>query len=163
MDCIRGPIYPVAEYWGFVIEGFESPPVFMSPWNPKYYHEFFTNRDYIKAKDLLVYEADMDKGYTSPKRYKELPKRLLNRYKELSIQKMDMKNIKSDAKAIWELTNLALADNWGYVHLELPVMEDMFNKLKLIVDDNAVWLIETKDQVVGYCLGFPDINIILKK
>ncbi len=163
MDCIRGPINPVAEYWGFVKEGYDSSPVFMSPWNPEYYHDFFVKRDYKKAKDLLVYEADMDKGYTLPKRYKEFPKRLLKRYDELSIRKIDMKNIKRDAKSIWELTNLALADNWGYVPLELPVMEDMFKKLKLIVDENAVWFIEANKKVVGYCLGFPDINIILKK
>ena len=64
MDSIRGPIHPVAENWGFVFEGYDSTPMYMSPWNPSYYHEFFVG--YKKAKDLLVYEADMRKGYKLP-------------------------------------------------------------------------------------------------
>jgi ribosomal protein S18 acetylase RimI-like enzyme len=76
---------------------------------------------------------------------------------------LDLKNLRQDAKLIWELTNIAVANNWGYVPLELPVMEDMLKKLKLIVDPDAVWIVEEGDKCIGYCLGFPDINVILKK
>jgi hypothetical protein len=74
-----------------------------------------------------------------------------------------MRRIKEDARSIWEISNIALADNWGYVPLELPVMEDMLRKLKLIVDPDAVWMAEYNGKAVGFCLGFPDINMILKR
>ena len=67
--AIRGPINPVAENWGFVLEGYDSEPVYLSPWNPAYYHDFFTSSGYTKAKDLLVYEADLMNGYQLPERY----------------------------------------------------------------------------------------------
>ncbi len=161
MDIIRGPIHPVAENWGFVLEGYDSPPVFMSPWNPEYYHSFF--QDYNKAKDLLVYEADMRKGYTLPARYQLFFEKFLIRYPGIHFRKIDIHHMKKDAKAILDISNIAYADNWGYVPLELPVMEDMLNKLKMIVDPDAVWMVENNHTVVGYCLGFPDINLILKR
>ena len=161
MKSVRGPIHPVAENWGFVYDGYDSTPMFMSPWNPSYYHGFF--EEYEKAKDLLVYEIDMRKGYHLPDRYIDFFEKFLIRYPQIKFRRLDMKNIKADAKAILDVSNAALLDNWGYVPLELPVMEDMLKKLKLIVDPDAVWILEADGKAVGYCLGFPDINLIFKK
>ncbi len=163
MHTIRGPIHPVAENWGFLFEDYDTPPIFMSPWNPEYYHNFFTIAGYTKAKDLLVYEADMGKGYEIPKRFDGFMERYLKRNPGISIRRINMKNVRKDAKAILDISNEALANNWGFVPLELSVMEDLLKKLKLIVDTDAVWMVEDKGKVVGYCLGFPDINILLKK
>ena len=161
MVSIRGPIHPVAENWGFVYEGYDSPPMYMSPWNPPYYHKFF--KDYVKAKDLLVYEVDMRKGYVLPERYDKFFDKFLKRYPEVSFRRMNMKNIKKDAKAILDISNESLIDNWGFVPLELPVMEDMLKKLKLVVNPDAVWFCEVNGKAIGFCLGFPDINIIFKQ
>lgn len=163
METVRGPIHPAAENWGFVLEGCERPPVFMSPWNPPYYHRFFTDSGYEKVKDLLVYEADSGKGYSIPERFDRLYDKFFERYPSITVRPINTRNMEEDARAIWEISNKALADNWGYVPLELPVMEDMLKKLKLIVDPDAVWMVEDGGKPVGYCLGFPDINVILKR
>ncbi len=163
METIRGPIHPVAENWGFVFLGYDTPPVYMSPWNPEYYHPFFTGSGYGKAKDLLVYEADIEKGYTLPERFDDFISRFLARCPGITIRPLNMRHIHDDARAILEISNTALADNWGYVPLELSVMEDMLAKLKMIVDTDAVWMVEHEGKPVGYCLGFPDINIILRR
>ena len=160
--AIRGPINPAAENWGFVVEGYDQPPIYLSPWNPPYYHAFFTGIGYEKAKDLLVYEADMLKGYELPERFSGFAEKFAGRFPGIKIRRLDLSRIKADARSIWEISNIALAGNWGYVPLELPVMEDMLRKLKLIVDPDAVWMAEDNGKPVGFCLGFPDINIILK-
>lgn len=161
METIRGPIHPAAENWGFVLKGYDSPPVYMSPWNPEYYHSFFAC--YEKAKDLLVYEADIQSGYELPERFNGFLERFLRRNSNISIRRLNMRRIRDDAKAILDISNSSLANNWGYVPLELSVMEDMLKKLKLIVDPDAVWMVEDNGQPVGYCLGFPDINVILSQ
>lgn len=163
MDMIRGPIHPVAENWGFVFEGYDTAPVYMSPWNPAYYHSFFTGSGYEKAKDLLVYEADIGNGYTLPARYSDFTRRYMARYPGISIRRLNLQKIREDARAIWEISNTSLADNWGYVPVELPVMEDMLAKLKMIVDPDAVWMVEYEGKPVGYALGFPDINVLLSR
>lgn len=161
MDTVRGPIHPVAENWGFLLHGYDTPPVYMAPWNPEYYHGFFT--DYSKAKDLLAYEADILNGYVLPKRFESFVERFLRRYPHITIRRLNLKRIREDARAIWEISNTAYADNWGYVPLELSVMEDMLKKLKLIVDPDAVWMVEDSGRPVGYCLGFPDINVLISR
>lgn len=163
VEGIRGPINPVAESWGFVFEGYDLPPVFMSPWNPPYYHAFFTENGYEKIKDLLVYEADLMKDYALPKRFDGFPEKFAARFPSIRMRRLNLSRIKADARSIWEISNIALADNWGYVPVELPVMEDMLRKLRLIVDPDAVWIAEDNGKAVGFCLGFPDINIILKR
>ena len=163
MESIRGPIHPVAENWGLVFEGYDTPPVYLSPWNPAYYHPFFTLSGYEKVKDLLVYEADIGNGYALPARFSGFTDRFLARYPGISIRRLNMRTLQEDARAIWEISNTALADNWGYVPLELSVMEDMLKKLKLIVDPDAVWMVEYEGKPVGFCLGLPDINILLKR
>jgi GNAT superfamily N-acetyltransferase len=163
MVAVRGPINPVAECWGFVWEGYERPPVYLSPWNPPYYHDFFREAGYEKAKDLLVYEADIQQGYRLPERFAGFAGRFHERFPGVTVRRLDMKRLKEDAHAIWEISNVALAGNWGYVPLELPVLEDMLRKLKIIVDPDAVWIAEDEGRPVGFCLGFPDINIILKR
>ena len=161
MNLIRGPIHPVAENWGFLLQGYDKPPVYMAPWNPEYYHSFFT--DYTKAKDLLAYEADILNGYALPKRFEGFIERFLRRYPHITLRPLNLQRMRDDARAILEISNTAYADNWGYVPLELPVMEDMLKKLKLIVDPDAVWMVEDNGRPVGYCLGFPDINILLSR
>ena len=86
MDSVRGPIHPAAENWGFVQTGYDTPPVYMSPWNPEYYHAFFTGAGYEKVKDLLVYEADIGGGYTLPERYEEFSKRFFERFPGVTIR-----------------------------------------------------------------------------
>lgn len=48
--AIRGPINPVAEDWGFLFDSFDRDPVYMSPWNPPYYHRFLRTGGIAKLK-----------------------------------------------------------------------------------------------------------------
>ncbi|MBT3273513.1 MAG: GNAT family N-acetyltransferase [Spirochaetales bacterium] len=42
-------------------------------------------------------------------------------------------------------------------------MLDMIKRLKSVMDPDAIWLVEDAGYPVGYCLGFPDLNVILRK
>lgn len=163
MKTIRGPIHPVAENWGFLNQGFDSSPVFMSPYNPPYYNRFMNDLGYVKAKDLLVYEADVAGGYAIPERFMRFYERFLERFPRFTLRKLNLKKIETEAEAIWKLSNTAYRNNWGYVPLDLNVMKDMIRKLKPIADPDAIWMVEDNGVPVGYSLGFPDLNIILKK
>ena len=77
MNRVRGPIHPVAESWGFLLDGFDMPPVFMAPYNPEYYNEFAGRLGYAKAKDLLAFDASTARGYRIPDRFLEFSERRL--------------------------------------------------------------------------------------
>jgi GNAT superfamily N-acetyltransferase len=163
MDRIRGPIHPVAESWGFLKEGFDTPPVFMAPYNPSFYNGFMDRLGYGKAKDLLAYEGCPEKGYRIPARFERFEARLLARYPQLSVRRLSLRHLERDAEAVWRISNVAIADNWGYVPLERTELVDMIRRLRPITDPDSVWFVEDKGVPVGYALGFPDLNVILRR
>ncbi len=163
MDTIRGPIDPVAECWGFVNSGYDTHPVFMSPYNRENYNKFAEAAGFKKAKDLLVLEADMEGGYVIPERFERFSSRFLKEKPDFTLRRIDVRNIKAEAEHIWHIMNTAVSGNWGYVPLERAEVEDIVGKLKLIVDPDAVWFVEDRGVPVGCALGFPDINILIKE
>ena len=163
VERIRGPINPVAEHWGFLFDGFDQDPVFLSPYNPAYYNTAAEKAGYTKIKDLLAYLADMGSGYRIPERFETFKDKFFERNPQFGLRRIDPRNIVKDAEIIWRLSNESLKDNWGFVPVERDVMEDMIHKLKMILDPDAVWFVEDGGRAVGFCLGYPDINIILKK
>lgn len=163
MTHIRGPIHPVAENWGFLYEGFKLSPVFMTPYNPPYYNTFITKLEYTKIKDLLAYDADAKENYQIPERFSRFKEMLLARKPNLTVRRLDLKNLMKDAEHIWRISNIALQNNWGYVPIDRNEMKDLIKKLKTIVDVDAIWFVEDSGTPVGWALGFPDLNVILKK
>ncbi len=163
MDRVRGPIHPVAESWGFLMEGFDSSAVFMAPYNPPYYNEFMDALGYGKAKDLLAYEGSPEKGYRIPERFETFAEKLLARRPGLSVRMLSLDELERDAEAVWNISNTAIADNWGYVPLERGELMDMLKKLRPIADPEAIWFVEDGGRPVGYALGFPDLNVVLKR
>ena len=161
MTSMRGPIHPIAESWGFLLKEFESMPVLMASYNPPYYHDFMERFGLEKVKDLYAYEADIKTGYQIPERIERFTLRLLESHPELSVRKIDRKNLMVDAEHIWNITNIALKNNWGYVPVDKFVMKDMIRRLKPILDPDAIWFVQDKGIPVGFALGFPDPNPII--
>jgi len=163
MSAIRGPIHPIAESWGFLYRGYDSLPVLMASYNPPYYHTLMEKCGFEKIKDLLAYEADLNSGYTIPLRIERFTKQFMDRHSEFSLRKIDIKNLMRDATYIWQITNASLSDNWGYVPVEESVMKDMVKRLKIILNEDAIWFVQDKGVPVGFALGFPDPNAIIKE
>jgi GNAT superfamily N-acetyltransferase len=162
-DTIRGPINPVAESWGMVTAGFDRPPVFLSPHNRPAYNRMLADGGYVPVKDLLVYEADARKGYRIPERFTRFTDTILKRRPELTLRRIDRKHLMRDGFAIGEILNRGVADNWGFVPVAADEMAAVIGKLKPFLDPDAVWFVEDAGRPVGCCLGFPDINILIRK
>lgn len=163
VDTIRGPINPVAECWGFLYWGFERSATFMMPYNPSYYNEYLDGLGYQKVKDLLAFEGDAKQGYQIPERFIRFREKLLARRTNIRIRRIDMKHLRRDAEAIWRISNQAIRNNWGWVPYDKEELKSTIKKLKPIADPDAIWIVEDAGQPVGFCLGFPDINIILRQ
>ena len=163
MNRVRGPIHPVAESWGFLLDGFGQPPVFMAPYNPSRYNDFMCRLGYHTAKDLLAYEGSTERSYKLPARFSRFTARMLKPGTGLSVRPLSMKHLSRDADAIFRISNESLKDNWGYVPLNRDELQDMFRRLKPIADPQAIWFVEHNGTPVGFALGFPDLNVILRR
>ncbi len=162
-ELIRGPIDPVAECWGFVVDGHERPPVFMSPHTPAYYDRLAVDAGFKGAQDLIAYEADGGGGYQIPARFLEFARRLAERNPRFTVRPVDRRRLTEEARILLELLNAGVDGNWGYVPVGEDEMKDIVFKLRLICDPDAIWFVEDRGRPVGCAIGFPDINTVIKR
>ena len=63
MDIMRGPMnFSTNEECGFLIEGFDTPPMLMTPYNPLYYTDLMKQYGMQKIKDLYAYIYDVQEN-----------------------------------------------------------------------------------------------------
>lgn len=163
MTVLRGPIDPDSQCWGFVVEGFDTPAVFMSPYSKRYYDSLMTGTGFIKAMDLLAYEADPGAGFVMPERYRSFVKSFESRRPEITTRRINPRRLAEDANTIRELLNAGVAGNWGYVPVDEQEMTEIVAQLKLIYDPEAIWFVLDSGRPVGCALGFPDPNILIRR
>lgn len=161
MEIMRGQWNLVSQDIGFVYEGFDLPPVVLSSYNLPYYNDQVSAFGMKKAKDLVVYNCDISKGYKIPGRFLKLTDRIAQRY-GVTVRHIDMKNLVEDARIIVRLSNESLANNWGYYPVEESEAEEIAADLKMIVHPEVVLIAEIDGKPIGYIITVPDVNHILK-
>lgn len=159
MEIMRGPMnFSTNEECGSLIEGFDSSPMLMTPYNPPYYNELMERYGMKKAKDLYAYIID------SPE---ELPKKI-HRVAEIAsksgirVRPIDNKNFNRDMHIFQEVYNSAWAKNWGFIPLTDEETVYLGNNLKPVVVPEMTVIAEKSGEPVGFMGLLPDFNFVLK-
>jgi len=161
MTAMRGPLNPsMNDECGFLLEGFDSSPTIMMPYNPPYYLEFMEKFGLKKAKDLFALIKHVSEGM--PERLIKLAEWSKER-EGITIRKLDMKNLKREAQIMKELYNSAWEKNWGFVPMTDEEIDLMLEKLKPLVVPELVLIAEAKGIPIGLSITLPDFNQVLKK
>jgi GNAT superfamily N-acetyltransferase len=161
MEIMRGPAnFSSNEEWGFLLEGFGSPPVIMMSYNPPYYLEFMERYGMVKAKDIYAYF--IDESLPTPERVVRIAENIKKKV-GIKIRNVDLKDFGNEVQRIKEIYNSAWSKNWGFV----PMTEEEFDRvakdLKQIVDPHMVFIAEVKGKPSGFSLALPDFNQVLAK
>jgi hypothetical protein len=163
LSTIVGPVnFSTNESCGLLIEGFDSPPVVMMPYNAPYYADLLENWGLAKKVDLLAWKWD---GESYDDRSVKLMDRLEERLQrnDIVIRKINMKNFKQEAESLREVYNNAWDKNMGFVPLNNEEYDYQAKDLKLILDPDFCFIAEQNGKVVGFGAAIPDINEILIK
>jgi len=157
---LRGPVNPSTNYeCGMLIDGFDSSPVIMMTYNPRYYPELMESAGLRKAKDLLAYQsipAALDSG-----KIERIAGRALAAG-GISVRPINMKNFDAEVMQVWEVYNRAWIRNWGYIPMSREEFFAMGKEMKQILKPDLVLIGEAGGRVVGFALALPDINQALK-
>jgi len=162
MKKMLGPTAPSTnDEMGFLFEGFDSSPVLMMPYNPRYYVEFAEKYGLKKAKDLYAYF--MDEKSAPRERLERLTRVVCEKNPDLVVRPVDLKRYETEVKHIREIYNNAWEKNWGFV----PWTEEEFyaqcERLKSLIVPELVLLAFIKDKPVGMLIAVPDYNFVLKR
>lgn len=161
MEILRGPMnLSMNDECAFLVEGFDSPPVVMMPYNPPYYNELMEKCGLVKAKDL--YAFFMDREHKEKEKVRLIVERA-RRELPVTLRTVNMKDIVGEARKIAFIYNQAWSQNWGFVPWTESEMIHMAKKLKQYADPDLVIFAEDKEKAVGFAFGLPNYNELLKK
>lgn len=159
MTEMRGPANPsLNDECGLLIDGFDSPPVILMTYNPKYYINLIENYGLSKVKDLYAYHL-VNEEYVSEKL--ERMQSIVRKRNSLTIRSMNFSNkkqFKKDVETLKYIYNNAWEPNWGFVKMTDEEFDFLANDLKSIADPDYALIAEINGKPAGFALALPDIN-----
>jgi GNAT superfamily N-acetyltransferase len=168
-DAMRGPANPsVNEEYGLLVDGFDSPPVVLMPYNPAYYVDLIEGVGFEKAMDLCAwYVPTSFYGGTKADKLPQKLVRVVNAVRRrygYTVRPLNMRDFDSEVAKIKMVYRSAWEKNWGAVPMTDHEIEHMAASLKQMADFDLVFIVEDREgDVVGISLTLPDLNQALLK
>lgn len=160
-ETLRGPAnFSTNDEVGFLLEGFDRPPVVMMSYNPPYYNEFMEKLGFYKAKDLMAYITDDENR--PPERMVRIAQKLKEKEK-VTVRTLRVNDFQREVKIVKEIYNQAWEKNWGFIPMTDAEFDKTARDMKPIVDPDLVFIAEVDGKPVGFSLALPDINQVLIK
>jgi hypothetical protein len=161
LERIRGPYNPTQnDECGLLVEGFDTTPYVMMPYNPAYYLELYEKVGLEKARDLYAYYMSAAEG--SPEKVKRVADRVKTRT-GLQFRNLNLKNLDSELRIIAELYNATLCRNWGFIPITYEDLKFSSEDLKNIVDPTMILFAEKDGEPVGFSMTIPNVNEFMWK
>jgi GNAT superfamily N-acetyltransferase len=158
---LLGPMNPTTnDECGLLVEGFDSSPVFMMTYNPRYYVNLVVSEGFVKAKDLLAFQIELPK--IPMDRLTRIASKVKQRNAEIVFRPIRRKTLEGDLAKLKEVYNAAWQDNWGFVPMTDAEVDFMASRLKPLLMEGLMWLAEVGDEPVAFLLALPDYNMALK-
>lgn len=157
---VIGPLSLSTNYEaGLLVDGFDTPPYVMMPYNPAYYVDLLEACGWKKAKDLFTFERSAK--VTPPERFLRVADKIRS-HAGITVRSLDLGDFDNELVRIKSIYNSAWERNWGFV----PMTDAEFDKLAadlkpLIVPDLAL-IAEDHGDPIGFSLTIPDVYQALR-
>jgi len=156
MNILRGPMnLSMNDECAFLLEGFDSPPAVMMPYNPRYYLALMEGCGLAKAKDL--YAFIMSRDHRTAEKVDAIVQKIREETK-FTLRVIDLKDIRAEAARIKDIYNNGWERNWGFVPWTDHEMDHIAKKLIKLADPQLVILAEYQGKPVGFAFALPNYN-----
>ncbi len=163
IEIMRGPMNPSTnDECGFLLEGFDSPPMIMMTYTPPYYLDYMERCGLTKSKDLYAY-LSLIAEVTAGGRLEKLASGVRNRVPGLTARPADMKNFQHELAVVKDIYNSAWSHNWGFVPMTDEEIESMAKRLKPLIVPELLIMAEVHGDPAAFFMGVPDYNQVLKR
>jgi hypothetical protein len=162
MEKMAGPMNPSTnDECGLLVEGFDSSPCLMMPYNPRYYPSLLEGFGLKKATDLYAYL--MEESSFSQDRLNRVAQKLGRREPQLRVRPISLPNLDRELKIIKDIYNHAWSANWGFVPMTEEEIEFFAKSMKPLVVPDLVLFAHWGDEPVAFSVSLPDYNEVLKR
>jgi GNAT superfamily N-acetyltransferase len=160
---LRGPTNPGLNYvWGLLIEGFDTPPTFMMPYNPPYYPRLVEGCGFRKSQDLYAYWANLAMLPPSDAKHGPIAEQIAARY-NIRVRELDRSHFQEDVEAFLSIYNRSMASHWGFVPMSSGEVRHMARGLRHLLVPEMTAIAEIDGQLVGAVFALPDYNPRIKQ
>ena len=158
---VLGPMNPTSnDECGLLVEGFDSSPVCMMTYNPPYYVDLVLGEGFQKTKDLLAFHFSV--ADHPLERLERIAAKFQKRQLNLKLRPVRRKTLERDLAKVKEVYNEAWERNWGFVPMTDAELDFMAQRLKPMLMEGLMWLVEAPDETAGFLLALPDFNEAIK-
>ncbi len=165
MTVLRGPTNPTLnDEAGLLVDGFDSPPVLMMTYNPRFYAGLIEGQGFHKAKDMLAYWFPLEEKPLE--RLSRVADRFRKRSPDITVRNVRKSGLARDLAKIREVYNEAWEKNWGFVPMTPEEMDFMAARLKPLLVAELLWIAEAKKpdgalEPIAFMLMLPDYNVAI--
>jgi hypothetical protein len=161
MEKMAGPMNPSTnDECGLLIEGFDSPPCLMMPYNPPHYPSLLEGFGLRKRMDLYAFLLEESSFLLD--RLDRITQRLRKREPQLDVRPIYLRRLNEELKIIKDIYNQAWSRNWGFVPLTDEEINLLAKELKSLVVSDLVLFAYWGEEPVGFSVSLPDYNVVLK-
>ncbi len=159
-ERINGPFSPsINAECGLLVEGFETTPMFLTPWHPPYLSRHLEALGYEKARDLISYVISI-----SPEEMSK-PSRILTRPEwkhRLKIREIDFKRLKQgETQLMSDLFNDSWRDNWGFVPFTKEEFNSIADALAFATPPEFTMVVELDGDPKAFAVALPNLFEII--
>jgi GNAT superfamily N-acetyltransferase len=140
---------------GLLVQGADHPATVMMGHDNPAYQAWVEGAGYAQVKDLYTYEIPIDVPFPP------LVERIVlsaERNDRIVIRRVDKSKFDSEASIILGILNDAWSGNWGFVPITDSEVAYVGKKLKPIIYEELVRIIEIDGEPVAFMMTWPDIN-----
>lgn len=158
VHAVRGPANPGVNYvLGTLVEGFDSPPTFMMPYNPPYYGQLIESCGFRKCQDLYAYWGDVDMLPTVLERYGAVAEQIAERF-GVRVRELNPRQFKRDVREFLTIYNRSMEKHWSFSPMSEGELDVMAQGLRHLCLPDLVVGAEIDGRLVGLILALPDYN-----
>ncbi|KAA5545581.1 N-acetyltransferase [Roseiconus nitratireducens] len=162
MTDVRGPVHPSLNYEvGLLIDGFDTPPTFLIPYNHAYYAQLIEACGFKKSQDLFCYEAGIEDLDDLDPKLQFVIEEATKRFK-VKTRPIDRSHFEEDVQVFLSIYNQSLQRTWGYVPMSNEELVHQAKQLKWLIVPELTSIAEIDGKPVGAGFGLLDYNQILK-
>jgi len=147
---------------GVLVDGFDFPPVMMTPWNPPYYGPLIERAGYSPARDLLGYYLPAGDESALPDQVRRLAERKIQRT-GLVFRTWNFDTMEETVREAFDLYCDAWDGNWGFVPPSWEEFWHMAKDLKSVLHPDFAFVAELDGSTVGVIMIARDMNRVLRR
>lgn len=150
-----GPLnLSINEEVGLLVEGHETPPMFMMGHDPAHVGAGIEGQGYRRAKDIYAYVCSVAD---------DLPAPILRRIRKglpegVALRRLDMKQLEEEVRSLTDILNDAWSSNWGFAPTTEAETRKLASSLKLLIDPRLTWFADIDGEPAGFMVLLPNLN-----